>query len=334
MYVRRKWFNLLVAALVVAAVGIAGFAQRLVVYSSVDEANARLILNAFSKATGIAVDFVFLSSGPALARIEAELANPQADVWFGAPLENHVIAKERGFTQPYKTLAVYGVSPEFYDVDGYYHPIYMNPLGIGINTNVLKQIGAPMPESWDDLLNPAFAKMIQYPNPQASGTAYSFITGLIQVYGEDGAFQYLRNLAPNIQTYTQSGTGPSKAVGPGQCAVGIQFTPAFFQFMEQGYPVTVVFPKEGVPYEVASVSILKGAKNLAAAQQLIDWIVSPAGQQTIVDVKTYFYPIRSDVDFGSLQPLSTIRLLPVDSAWAAQNKARLVERWINEVLPY
>jgi len=255
-------------------------------------------------------------------------------VWFGAPLENHIIAKERGLTQAYKTLSVYGVSPEFYDVEGYYHPIYMNPLGVGVNTSVLEQIKASLPESWEDLLASEYRRMIQYPNPQSSGTAYSLITGLVKIYGEDGAFQYLKNLAPNIQTYTQSGTGPSKAVGPGQVALGIQFTPAFFQFMEQGYPVSVVFPKEGVPYEVASVSILKGAKNLADAQKLIDWVVSKAGQQQIVDQKTYFYPIRPDVDFGSLQPLSTINLLSIDPAWAAENKTRLIERWINEVLPY
>lgn len=323
-----------VLILAIFLVFVASAFANLVVYSSVDEANARKILNAFVEDTGIKVDFVFLSSGPALARIEAESSNPQADVWFGAPLENHIIAKERGLTQAYKTLSVYGVSPEFYDVEGYYHPIYMNPLGIGVNTSVLEQIKASLPESWEDLLASEYSRMIQYPNPQSSGTAYSLITGLVKVYGEDGAFEYLRNLAPNIQTYTQSGTGPSKAVGPGQVALGIQFTPAFFQFMEQGYPVSVVFPKEGVPYEVASVSILKGAKNLADAQKLIDWVVSKAGQQQVVDQKTYFYPIRPDVDFGSLQPLSTINLLSVDPAWAAENKTRLIERWINEVLPY
>jgi len=98
--------------------------------------------------------------------------------------------------------------------------------------------------------------------------------------------------------------------------------------------VDVVFPKEGVPYEVASVSILKGAKNLADAQKLVDWVVSKAGHQQVVNQQTYFYPIRSDVDFGTLQPLSTIKLLPVDPAWAAENKTRLIERWVNEVLPY
>ena len=323
-----------ILVLLLSLVFAVGLFANLVVYSSVDEANARKILNAFVAETGIKVDFVFLSSGPALARIEAEINNPQADVWFGAPLENHIIAKERGLTQAYKTLSVYGVLPEFYDIDGFYHPIYMNPLGVGINKTVLQQIKAPVPETWEDLLKPAYSRMIQYPNPQSSGTAYSLITGLVQIYGEDGAIEYLRKLVPNIQTYTQSGTGPSKAVGPGQVAMGIQFTPAFFQFMEQGYPVDVVFPKEGVPYEVASVSILKGAKNLADAQKLVDWVVSKAGHQQVVNQQTYFYPIRSDVDFGTLQPLSTIKLLPVDPAWAAENKTRLIERWVNEVLPY
>ncbi|HPE68832.1 MAG TPA: ABC transporter substrate-binding protein [Thermotogota bacterium] len=306
----------------------------LVVYSSVDEANARKILNAFEAETGIKVDFVFLSSGPALARIEAEASNPQADVWFGAPMANHIVAKDRGLTQPYKTLSVYGISSTFFDAEGYYHPIYMNPLGVGINTQVFEMLKADYPVSWQDLLSPAFNRMIQYPNPQSSGTAYALLTGLIEIYGEEGAIAFLRDMAPNIQTYTQSGTGPSKAVGPGQVAMGIQFTPAFFQFMEEGYPVKVVFPEEGVPYEIASVSIIKGAKNLSDAKKLVDWVTSKAGQQQVVSQKTFFYPIRSDVDFGALQPLSTIKLLSVDEQWAAENKTRLVERWVNEVLPY
>jgi len=268
-----------------------------------------------------------------MARLEAESANPQADVWFGAPMANHILAKERNLTQAYKTLSVYGIDPGFYDSEGYYHTFYMNPLGVGINTQVLNQLKAPLPDTWEDLLKSVYRKMIQYPNPQSSGTAYSLITGLIKVYGEDQAFEYLKKMASNIQTYTQSGTGPSKGVGPGQCLMGIQFTPAFFQFAEQGYPVQVVFPKEGVPYESACISLINGSKNISEAQKLVDWLISQKGQQQIVAQKTYFYPIRNDVDFGSLPPLSTINLVEVDESWAAQNKTRLVERWVNEVLP-
>jgi len=313
-------------------IALIGFSE-LVIYSSVDEANARKILNAFSAETGIKLNFVFLSSGPAMARIEAEKNNPQADVWFGAPMENHILAKEKGLTMAYKSLHVYGISPEFYDVDGFFHAFYMNPLGIGINTQVLAQLKAPMPKTWEDLFHVAYRKMIQYPNPQASGTAYSMMTGLIMLYGEDGMIEFLKKMAPNVQTYTQSGTGPSKAVGTGQALMGLQFTPAFFQFKEQGYPVEIIFPEEGVPYECACASILKGAKNIGEAQKLIDWLISKNGQQQIVEQKTYFYPIRNDVDFGSLQPLSTIKLITVDGIWAAQEKVRLLERWVKEALP-
>ncbi|KLO24422.1 ABC transporter substrate-binding protein [Marinitoga sp. 1197] len=307
--------------------------SELIIYSSVDEANARKILNAFSKQTGIEVKYIFLSSGPALARLEAEKENPQADVWFGAPMPNHIIAKERGLTTSYKTTSVYGIAPNFYDVEGYYHAFYMNPLGIGVNLKVLEQIKADLPKSWMDLLKTEYRNMIQYPSPQTSGTAYAFITGLISIYGEDGMIDYLKKLAKNVQSYTQSGTGPSKSVGVGQAGLGIQFTPAFFQFKEQGYPIEVVFPKEGVPYEAACVSIVKGAKHKYEAKVLVDWLLSKKGQQTIVDEKTFFYPVRSDVNFGTLQPLSTIKLITVDEIWAAQNKKRIVERWIKEVLP-
>ncbi|MBM7560214.1 ABC transporter substrate-binding protein [Marinitoga litoralis] len=307
--------------------------SELIIYSSVDEANARKILNAFSKETGIQVKYIFLSSGPALARLEAEKGNPQADVWFGAPMPNHIIAKEKGLTESYKTTSVYGISPNFYDVDGFYHAFYMNPLGVGVNLKVLEQLKVDMPKSWMDLLKPEYKNMIQYPSPQTSGTAYAFMMGLLNIYGEDGAFDYLKKLAKNVQAYTQSGTGPSKAVGPGQAGIGIQFTPAFFQFKEQGYPVEVVFPVEGVPYESACVSIVKGAKNKYEAKVLVDWLLSKKGQQVIVDEKTFFYPVRSDIDFGTLQPLSTIKLITVDENWAAQNKKRLVDRWIKEVLP-
>ena len=120
------------ALLAFAFLGGAAFAKELVVYSSVDEENAKNLLDEFSKATGITVNMVFLSSGPAMSRIEAEQANPQADVWFGAPNENHIIAKDRGLTQPYVSAAAGDLASGFKDPEGYCHAFYMNPLGFGV----------------------------------------------------------------------------------------------------------------------------------------------------------------------------------------------------------
>ena len=310
-----------------------GTAQALTVYSSVDEENAKRLLDAFGKATGVQVQMVFLSSGPAMSRIEAEKARPQADVWFGAPSENHILAKERGLTEPYVSANAAALPDPFKDKEGYWHAIYTNPLAFGVRTDILERRKAPVPTSWEDLKNPAYKGLIQMPSPQSSGTAYSVILTLISQRGEDGAFDYLKAINGNIQTYTQSGTAPSGALGVGETPLAIQFTPGFLKLADEGYPVRVVFPSEGVGYEVASMSILKGAQNAADAKKLVDWMTSTAGQSALGATKTYFLPVRTDVPAGpGVTALDKIKLIPTDSGFAAQNKKRLIERWTKQVL--
>jgi iron(III) transport system substrate-binding protein len=337
--VKRIVMLLLVLFLVAASLQAEGKQDgvkpdRVVVYSSVDEANAKKILDAFTAETGIGVSFVFLSSGPAIARITAEKGNPQADVWLGAPAENHIVAKTQGLSQPYVSSALKALDAPFKDADGYWRAFYMNPMAFAVNTEVLARIGAPMPASWQDLLKPVYKGQIQVPTPQASGTAYNMVATLVKLWGEDKAFDYMKKLNPNIQTYTSSGTGPSKAVAVGQCAIGIQFTPAFFESIDQKFPLKVVFPKEGVGFESPAVSILAGAKNLEAAKVLVDWLVSKKGQDVLAEAKTYFYPVNPKAALGPGMPkFSSLKTVAFDTQWAGDSKKRLVERWVNEVLP-
>ncbi|MFA5852997.1 MAG: ABC transporter substrate-binding protein [Spirochaetales bacterium] len=331
-----KKIALLLASLMLICVLIPAVAkpgQSVVVYSSVDEVNAKKILDAFTADTGTAVQFVQLSSGPAYARIKAESSNPQADVWFGAPSENHIIAKEEKLTVAYKGPNFDKLGKEFKDPDGYWRSFYMNPMAFAINKEVLGRIGAPKPASWADLLNPAYKGQIQMPSPQSSGTAYNVVASLVVLMGEEKAFDYMKKLAPNVQTYTSSGTAPSKAVQVGQCAIALQFTPAFFEAIEKGFPIEVVFPKEGVWFEAPAVSILKGAKNLEAAQTLIDWLSSVKGQSVMTEKKTFFYPVVAGAKLGAGMPaFESLKTIDVDPIWAGESKKRLVERWVQEVL--
>jgi len=325
----RRLIAIITVALLMGAVS----AQDLVVYTSVDEENARLLLDAFTADTGIETQMVFLSSGPALSRIEAESNRPQADVWFGAPSENHIVAKERGLTQAYVSPSADALPAEFKDAEGFWHAIYTNPMAVGVRTDILESRGAVVPTSWDDLLDPQYQGLIQMPSPQSSGTAYNLILTLSGIFGEDGAFEYMSKLNDNIQTYTQSGTAPSGALGVGETAVAIQFSPGFLQLIDEGFPVEIVFPTEGVGYEVAAVSILQGATHLESARALVDWITSTAGQEALAANKTYFLPIRGDVSAGEGVPsLDDIKLIAFDPEFAAANRQRLVDRWVQEVL--
>jgi iron(III) transport system substrate-binding protein len=324
---------MVVSTFLLAALRPVSAAEEVVVYSSVDEENAKKLLDAFTKATGIQVRFTFLSSGPAVARLEAEKANPRADLWFGAPSENHVAAKEKGVTQPYFSPNARDLAAHFRDKDGYWTSFYMNPLGFGVNTKVLKERGAPMPASWEDLLRPELRNQIQMPSPQTSGTGYNMVAALVQMWGEDRAFEYLKKLHPNVQTYTQSGTAPSKAAAIGQAAIGIQFTPAFLQLADEGYPMQIAFPKEGVGFEAPAISIVKGAPHLDAAKKLVDWFLTVDGQNTLTDAKTYFFPVSPKAKLAKGLPrFDQVPVMAYDAVRAGQDKKRLVDRWINEVL--
>jgi iron(III) transport system substrate-binding protein len=313
--------------------GISFAQDALVVYSSVDEENAKKLLDAFTRATGVKVRFSFLSSGPAVARIEAEKNNPLADVWFGAPSENHVVLKEKGLSQPYVSPGAKELAAKFKDPEGYWTSFYMNPLGFASNLNVLKQKNVEAPASWADLLRPELKAQVQTPSPQTSGTGYNMVASLVMVMGEDKAFDYLKKLNPSIQTYTQSGTAPSKAAAIGQAAVGIQFTPAFLQLIEEGYPLKVTFPKEGVGFEAPAISILKGAPRAELAKKLVDWFISVPGQGALTDAKTYFFPVHPQAKVAKgLPAFADIPTINYDAMWAGKEKKRLVDRWINEVL--
>ena len=336
----KQWLTIALIVLVVvcplAAQGSkedGAAAKELIVYASVDEANAVKILDAFTAESGIKTSFVQLSSGPALTRIQAESGRPQADVWLGAPSDNHVIAKNEGLTVAYKGASFDGLGAEFKDPDGYWRGFYMNPLCFGVNTVALKKAGASMPTSWADLVRPEYKNLIQVPTPQASGTATTMIYSLIEIMGEDEAFAYMAKLNANVQTYTSSGTGPSKGVNVGDAAIGIQFSPAFFQMKANGQPVEIVFPSEGFGFEFPAASILKGATNYEAAKIFMDWLISKNGQDVLKSTGTYFYPVIDEAEIDPVMPaFSTLDVVGVDLSYYSARKAELVERWVSEVL--
>ena len=329
-----RWLSwILVIVLLLPASSVRAQAPSLTVLSTVDEENARKILGGFTRATGIEVRMTFLSTGVALARLEAERLNPQFDVWFGGPSENHIDAKLRGLTQPYASPGAAALDARFRDKENYWASFYMNPLGFGLNTKVLESRGIKRPTSWQDLLNPGLRGLISASTPQTSGTAYNVVVTLVQLMGEEKAFAYMKQLHPNIQTYTASGTAPARAVAFGEVAIAIQFTPALYQLYFRGYPLLTVFPKEGVGFEAPAISILKGTRREAEARRLVDWAISVEGQNALAEQETFFFPVTEKAKRQTgLPSLLLIPLINYDIDFAGKNRRRLIDRWVNEVL--
>ena len=330
---KRTVMALMIVALVAGAAFASGQAEpqeRATVYTTLDEELAREVFAAFTEDTGIQVDWVRLSTGEAVARIEAERDNPQASVWYGGVGLGHIEAKQKGLTTPYESPAAQ-MADQFRDADWYWSGIYAGPLAFESNMNMLERYGLDQPMSWQDLLDPGFEGQLQMANPGSSGTAYNVLATMVQILGEDQAFDYLRRLDSNIAQYTRSGSAPGRNAAIGEITVAIGYAHDGVRLISEGYPLELSFPSEGTGYEIASISMIANgpAEEQAAAERLFDWAL---GERAAALYATKFVVPFVDVELApGAVPISQVNTIDQDDVWAAANKERLVNRWNEEI---
>jgi iron(III) transport system substrate-binding protein len=335
---RRWWIPITV--LLVAAVALpptpARAGETVNAYSIWPENWARPMFQEFEKATGIKVNFVRFSSGEALARVIAEKNNPRVDVLFGGPVETHAAGIKEGIFEPYKPSSFSVLPARFKHPEGQWVAIADDPLVFMSNNKFLKENNLKPPASWYDLLNPAYKNMIQMADARTSGTAVTRIFSILEVFDRDEgkAFDYMKKLRPNVQLYTKSGGGGTLPVGLGQAGGGIFFIVDALDTQQKGYDVAVSFPKEGIGTAAEAIALLKGAKNPEVGKKLIDWAASPAMQSLFAKYKINFVPAHPDVkvEASLAEVLKGAKIFPIDDVYAGENRKRIVERWINEVL--
>jgi iron(III) transport system substrate-binding protein len=292
----------------------------------------------FEKDTGIKVAMTLKGSGESFAQIAAEKANPKLDVWFGGTGDPHLQAAEQGLLEEYRSPLLPQLYPwaqrqaeqSRYRTVG----IYLGVLGIGYNTELLAKKKVPAPACWKDLVKPEFKGEVQMANPNASGTAYTAIATLVQVFGEEEAFKYLKALHANINQYPRSGVAPIKAVARGETLASVSFIHDVVTEAQAGFPTRGAAPCEGTGYEIGSLSIVKGARNLDSAKKFVDWALSPKAQALGAQAKQYQLPSNAATPVSPLSPkMADIKLINYDFAkyGSSAERKRLLERWDREV---
>ncbi len=158
---------------------------------------------------------------------------------------------------------------DFIRKDAKWLPSYRNGGAVILNTQVLRAKGIPEPKSYEDLLKPIYRGLISMPNPKTSGTGYMFLANLAQVMGEKKAFDYFEKLSDNILQFTSSGSGPVKALVQGEAAVGLGMTGHAAIEISKGAPLKITFFKEGSPYTLYGMAVVKGKEKRPAVQKVV-----------------------------------------------------------------
>lgn len=286
----------------------------------------------------IDVNMVRMSSGEAYARIRAEARNPKTDLWWGGTGDPHLQAANEELTAEYKSPMLDELLPwaqRQAEVAGYRTVgIYSGALGWGYNTEILSENGIEPPTCWADLTDERFEGEIQIANPNSSGTAYTTLATLVQLMGEEEAFAFLKEMNDNVTQYTKSGSAPVKAAARGETGVGIVFMHDAVAMTVQGFPVKTVAPCEGTGYEVGSMSIVEGARNLENAKIFYDWALTADVQSQAEKADSFQIPSNASASVPEAAPkLDEIKLIDYDFAKYGDPEVRkgLLERWDSEI---
>jgi len=335
----EHWRFLALLALVSLVVGLAGCgpaaeSTELNVLCTPQEEWCQGMKQEFEAKYGITVNYVRMSSGEALARVQAEKDNPQFDIWWGGPIDSFVSAKADGLLEPYDSPNYGNLldQTKYKDPDNHWVGIYVGTLGFATNQDWLAaNPGSAAPTSWDDLLKPEFEDQILVAHPSTSGTSYTALATVLQLRGEDAGWEYLQQYAAQVLQFTKSGAAPAKFVGQGEAAVGVVFSHDIVNEIDNNkLPLVLTFPEEGTGYEIGGMGILKGAKHLDAAQKWFDWALTAEAQALGPKYKAYQAPTVSGVELSHPELLE-VNLIDYDFQWAGENKKAFVDKFSNEI---
>ncbi|MFH5187288.1 ABC transporter substrate-binding protein [Paenibacillus sp. TAB 01] len=335
---RQKKNNSVIMVSVIAVVLIAAFFMyksgvfgsksqgKVTVYSIFQEEEARKILDKFKAETGIEYDILRLPSGEAVSRVQNEMGKPQADFLMGEPADSHEVLKKAGALEAYVSPNASDIPDNMKDKEGYWTGFYLNPVAIGINEQRWKEKygTAPYPQSFKELLDPKFKGEIGMSDPATSGTAYTAVASLAQVWGKDEMLKYMAQLLPNMKERPKSGIEPIQKAAKGEYTIGITFLGDQLKIKNQGNPIVSIVP-EAAGYEVGGLAIVKNGPNTAAAKKLMDYMLTNE-PGTLYSQSAYAVSVKPSVPVppGGID-IKTTKYNKTYSLWTAAEQRKALQ---------
>lgn len=302
----------------------------LTVYTARSESLNNLVIPNFEKDTGIKVEMIVAGTGALQKRVASEKNNPLGDILWAA---------DQTMLESSKDLFMQYVSPEdvnmgeaFRNKSGYFSPAFADPTVIIVNKNLIGDIKV---ESFNDLLNPALKGKIAFGDPANSSSAFQSLMAMLYAAGKNGdpmseeAWAFVDKFIANLNGKILNSSGAvHKGVADGEYAVGLTWEDPAANYVKNGAPVKVVFPKEGAIFPGESVQIIKGCKHPENAKKFVDYMLSEK-IQTLVGRELTVRPLRKGVKLADyMAPTDSIKLFGnYDEAWVSKNKNAITARF-------
>lgn len=313
--------NISIFSLIIVACG-GSDNEPLKVYSTNNQEEMDEFVKAIEEGTGIKLDVLTLSTGEAWNRIQSEAPNIGADMQIGMMEGNALKAKREDYLMEYESDHWEDIPDEYKDPNNKWFGTSFWYNMLIINKDIFEEKGLDVPKSWMDLLEPQYEGEIILPDPGTAGTAYLFVSSILQTFGEEEGWRYLEKLDNNVGQYTKSGSDASLKVAQGEYAIGIDWDEPIKGFIDEGYPVESIIPSEGVGYNLDVSWIFKDAKQPDKAKKVLDYM----GTEEFMEIVAQE---RSMVTRPGITDDSNIEenFIDYDAEKASDEQDNIMEKW-------
>lgn len=270
---------------------------RLVIVTSFSRDVTTPFVQAFERAhPGTRVEVLNRNTAAAVAFIRETRSNPPDIMWASAPDAFEVLKAGNLLARP--EIDTTGIPERIgahstHDPDGRYFGFAVSGYGIMYNTRYLRANRLPEPREWADLKNPVYHGHVGISAPSRSGTTHLTIETILQGEGWVPGWALLMEMAGNFAQVSDRSFGVPDAVNSGQYGIGIVIDFFGLSAKASGFPVEFVYPTVTtlVP---ANVGIIEGARNPNAARAFVQFLLSPAGQEVLLDPRIMRLPVRPE----------------------------------------
>jgi len=311
----RRIVAILLIAAAVALPRVAFGQGKVIVYTSNDSNLNRFVFDAFTRETGIQVEPVEAGSGVVFRRIASERDRPLGDIVWG--VSRTLLRANKPLLAPYASKNKGAVPAHFRDPDDHWIGTNVHLLVILQNTKLIPPDAGP--KTWADLLDPQWKGKVAFTDPANSGSAYSNLTMLAQLWGPgDAGWEKVTRLLANTRVLNRSSL-VFQGVGNGEFALGMSLEYAGYQWSSNGAPVKVIYPQDGTVAQMEGVAIIRGGPDPGPAKQFVDYVTRKDVREAILRF-AFRRPARDDLDLsqlpGQMPELGSVKLVDYDEdAW-------------------
>ncbi|MEZ5843885.1 MAG: ABC transporter substrate-binding protein [Hyphomicrobiaceae bacterium] len=304
----------------------------------------KAFLNPFGEAAKVKLKIEEGISGVTLAKLRQQKSNPQFDVvWMDRVVSD--IAIREGLIEPITPASITNlanVSPEAVIKNASGQIMAMTTgywaAGLAFNAKELKE----RPQSWLDIGKDAYKGRIAIYSPENS-INFPIMVTLAELQGGgikqiDPAFKLMAKLAKGQAIFFGGSPAGANLLANGEVAIATLASSQVWDLQKKGIPIEYIVPKEGAVAGDIRIHIVKGTKNKALAEKLVNYAVGPEGQTQIakllllgpVNTKVKLDPETDrKMPWGPGGSIKNLRI--VDAIAILDNREAWTKRWNQEV---